>query len=115
MDKLLPEFFKHEILVKMFHLQTKSYGFHKASDAYLATFRDLMDKFLEVYQGLDGRVNTKRIEISTGMATDRNIRKKLFKFIQVLNSQDIKHQALQVILDDMIVELARFVYLLDFQ
>ena len=111
-------FFEYDIQLKMFHFQTKQYGAHKASDAYLSTIRDKSDKFMEVAQGIYGRVESPRFDISVIMATDGDISKCIDKFIETMNklSEHYKdHTELINIKDEIVADSRQFKYLLTFR
>lgn len=51
MSKLLQYFFYYQTLIKIFHWQTKNYAQHIASDQLYTTLLNLIDQWVEVYQG----------------------------------------------------------------
>ena len=64
LNNYLEEFTKHQLEMKMYHFQTKSYGAHKASDAYLVKYMVNMDQFMEVGQGNYGQVTMNKVSIN---------------------------------------------------
>ena len=44
--------------IKIYHWQTKSFSEHKALDAAYETLEELIDEFVEVYQGTFGRIKS---------------------------------------------------------
>lgn len=46
--------------MKLYHWQTKSYPRHRASDKFLEKTDDMIDKLIESYQGLYGRIYLKK-------------------------------------------------------
>jgi uncharacterized FlaG/YvyC family protein len=117
-EKLLEQMFSHQMSVKLFHFQTKSYAAHKASDKYLDTFAENLDKLFEVAQGSLGQFdfkNNRNIELKT-LKTTEDILEELDSFLKVLNCayHDYKKRDLINILDDMVAEVNKFKYLLNF-
>ena len=51
MNKLLQYFFYYQNLIKIFHWQTKKYSQHVASDNLYQSLQNLIDQWVEVYQG----------------------------------------------------------------
>lgn len=116
-DEFFIEFTKHQIMMKLFHFQTKLYGGHKTSDAYLSKFLDIMDKFMEVAQGIYGRVDLKHFDICGDTVTDTTITFKLTTFAKYLEnlSNHIKCTDLLNIRDEMLGEVNQLKYLLTFK
>ena len=116
-DQLLEYFFHHQIVLKMYHFQTKSYGAHKASDAYLATLLANFDKFFEVAQGIYGKVDMNEINVRIQCANDDNIVQHLEKFISTLKGLDgkIKDTSLINLRDEMVADAQQLKYLLTFK
>lgn len=116
LEGLLEAFFEHQIIIKMYHFQTKKWGAHKASDKYLCKFGANLDHFLEVAQGITGRVDQKKISVTAKMATDgASIEKNLDTFIKLVNSARFKgHPELHAIIDTMVADAQQLKYLLMF-
>lgn len=111
-------FFKHQLQLKMFHFQTKTYGAHKASDAYLDKFADNLDRYIEVAQGAFGRLNMKELDIKFTIVNDDTISTELDKFISTLKEYDeflIKHSELLNIRDEIVADAEQLKYLLTFK
>jgi hypothetical protein len=51
LNQIMKFFFSLQILNKMYHLSTKSYARHKASDEFDENFQKNIDKFAEVFIG----------------------------------------------------------------
>jgi hypothetical protein len=51
MSKLLQYFFYYQIIIKIFHWQTRKYSEHIASDQLYTSLLTLIDQWVEVYQG----------------------------------------------------------------
>lgn len=124
MDKLeqvLINFFRHQIYMKMFHFQTKSYGAHKASDAYLAKFNINFDQFMEVAQGKYGQFNLQNMSFATfnfGDYNDATMTQGLKQFSDNLRGykSDFGNDAdLNAILDIVIADAEQLRYLLTFK
>jgi len=117
-EGLLPFFFRHQLLLKLFHFQTKSYGAHKASDAYLSGFLANMDKFMEVAQGEFGTVTNPGIYIDAQALTDDTIVSELDAFVRIMHKLDpivLPHPGLQAIRDELIADASQLKYLLTFK
>lgn len=116
-DEWFCEFTKHQVMMKLFHFQTKAYGGHKTSDAYLSKFLDNMDKFMEVAQGIYGRVDLKHFDICGDVVSDATITHYLTKFGNYLSdmTHHIKCTDLLNIRDEMLGEVNQFKYLLTFK
>jgi len=55
-EKLLSQMLGTSAQAKIYHLQTSSFAEHKALNKFYKEFNDLMDKFIEAYQGCYGRI-----------------------------------------------------------
>lgn len=117
-NKLLTAFFMHQIMIKMLHFQTDSYGTHKALDAYLGKFSLNFDRFMEVSQGISGSSTLKTVDLKVKVATDNNIQSKLSDFGKLLselsNTHDGHHDLL-AIRDEMLADVNQLKYLLLFK
>lgn len=109
-------FFKHQIIIKMFHFQTSNYGAHKASDSYLEKFLNNHDKFMEIAQGLYGKLNMNNIQLNVNLYKD-NLIQHLDIFIKFLNYMHKfeTDTGLLSIKDDMLNDVNQFKYLLSFK
>jgi hypothetical protein len=116
-DEWFTEFTKHQVIMKLFHFQTKAYGGHKTSDSYLSKFLENMDKFMEVAQGIYGRVDLKHFDICGNVISDSSITHCLTSFGKYLESMTdrIKCTDLLSIRDEMLGEVNQFKYLLTFK
>lgn len=118
LDKILTIFFKHQIIIKMYHFQTKSYGAHKASDKYNALFSNNFDKIMETSFGILSKTKVKDIKFHGIMVNDTNIQKYLdefTKFLTTLDNDFAEHSDLLSIRDDILADTNRFKYLLTFK
>ena len=77
LNKVAMNMLNHQIILKLFHFQTTKYGAHKASDGYLEKYLQNMDKFLEVAQGVYGKLTLKKYTLSGTAHSDDNITKHL--------------------------------------
>ncbi|ARF09959.1 hypothetical protein Indivirus_6_25 [Indivirus ILV1] len=118
LNELVQTFFKHQIIMKMFHFQTKKYGAHKASDSYLDGLLSNFDKFFEVAQGKYGTMDLKSIKIELNCIDDSTITDHLNKFISLLKEFEIRNindTSLLNIRDEMLGNAQQLIYLLRFQ
>ena len=77
LNRLCMNLLNHQIVMKLFHFQTTQYGAHKASDAYIEKYANTLDKFLEVAQGIYGKVTLKKYSLAGSSHTDENIIKHI--------------------------------------
>jgi len=119
LNKLAMNLLNHQIVLKLFHFQTKLYGAHKASDTYLEKFSNTMDKFLEIAQGIYGKITIKKYMLKGSSHTDENITKHLDGMINLLryNINDVleNYTDLINIRDELVGDLEQLKYLLSFQ
>jgi hypothetical protein len=138
-DKILKcivtTFFKHQITLKMLHFQTDSFAIHKATDKYLEKFDSNFDKFMEVAQGIHGKMNMLKLELDTikllkiNLASSVEIKepppiediisKFMVDYEEFLNECNkaacMRNSSLQNIRDDMKADSQQFRYLLTFK
>ena len=86
LDSLIQAFFKHQLQIKMYHFQTKNYSGHKASDNYLNKFEKKLDKFMEVGQGIFGKLKISNITLNFNTLNDNTINNELNEFIKLCKS-----------------------------
>jgi len=77
-------FFQIQNTIKFSHWRTKSYSEHKALDDFLEKFLDLMDKFIEIWQGKYGRIDFKGNSVD--MTVQKVNNKDLVRYLDVLIS-----------------------------
>ena len=111
---LVSVLFHHQLAIKMFHFQTKKYGAHKAADSYLIKFEANLDRFMEIYQGENGRIQDSQISINFVVLTDSTIDNHLVTMATYLNSMDNLSSGLTNVRDDMLSDIQQFQYLLTF-
>lgn len=109
---------EHQKVVKVFHWQTKKYANHKSSDSYLETFAESMDKYVEVAQGIYGRLSISKISATSKIPVDDDIEIYISEFMDKLKSLSSKmvknNKDLDNILADMLMNINQFKYLLTF-
>ncbi len=118
LEKSLEHFFSHQIKLKLYHFQTNSYGAHKASDAYLTEFLANFDLFMEVAQGIYGKLETSELNISFETLNDNSIMNELDDFVEMLaqlSQYIVGNTDLLNIKDEMIAEANKLKYLLTFK
>jgi len=110
--------FNHYIAMKLYHFQTENYSAHKTSDAYIEKYLGLMDRFLEVSQGIYGKVNLKKYDIKGSSHTDDNIINHINGFIKYITTgmKDVLDNKtdLLTIRDEILSEANQLKYLLTF-
>lgn len=117
LSAILQRFFEHQLLLKLYHFQTKHYGAHKASDAYLAKFVANLDRFFEVAQGLYGTVQAKQLPLRLNALTDATVDAHLQQFARYLGALDVakSNADLAAIRDEMLADVNQLRYLLLFK
>ena len=118
-NRLVMNLLNHQIVLKLFHFQTEKYGAHKASDAYLEKYANTMDKFLEVAQGIYGKVTLKKYTLSGSSHTDENIVKHLNGIITYMREKidDVLDEYTELIniRDELVGDAEQLKYLLTFK
>jgi len=119
LNKLTMTLLNHQVVMKLFHFQTEQYGAHKASDSYGEKFASTMDKFLEIAQGIYGKITLKKFSLTGSSHTDENIVKHLEGIIILLRSKidDILGEYTQLIniRDELVGDVEQLKYLLTFK
>lgn len=118
LETVCEKLFTHYIVMKMYHFQTKSYGAHKASDTYVTDFLTFQDLFMEVAQGIYGKLESTSHECSTKLYDDDTITGYISESVTMLDdlrSKVSSHSDLVNLLDDQIHRLNQLSYLLTFQ
>jgi hypothetical protein len=109
-------FYKWQLLIKSFHFVTKYNVRHEAAGKYLDNFMEDYDKFMEVCMGHHGQMSMdNEYTIKIGIVNDDTIFYHIDKFGEFLNNLREpyeKHSDLLNILDEMVANLNRLVYLL---
>jgi len=115
-ETLIKLFFDHQIQIKMLHFQTKYYGSHKSLDAYLEKFLNNFDKYMEVSQGLYGRLKAGSMDFKVNMMDDQTVMKRLNDFLHALaESRKQMPPDLSAIVDEMLADTNQLKYLLTFK
>ena len=107
--------------LKLYHFQTKRYGYHKASDELHGKLNELMDHFFEVYQGKYKKFPP--IKGTTHVATikDKDFVKYTRSFMDMLERSTREKCKLRLnsdlcnILDEIRAALAHFIYMSSFK
>lgn len=110
-------FLQHIIQIKMYHFQTKSFSAHKASDSYFEKLNENFDKFMEVAQGIYGKLTTPHINIDFDVWTDDTITFNIQLFVKTLMALNggISNSDLLNIRDEMVSDANQLLYLLTFK
>jgi hypothetical protein len=119
LNKLTMNLLNHQVVMKLFHFQTALYGAHKASDSYGEKFASTMDKFLEIAQGIYGKITLKKFSLTGSSHTDENIVKHLDGIVILLRSKidDILGEYTELInvRDELVGDAEQLKYLLTFK
>jgi hypothetical protein len=113
-------FFETQLMVKLFHWNTKSYATHKATDEFYGKLSDNIDKFIEVLLGkLNNRIDLKNKKtINLYCVNDEQFKKKLHEFKLFLHKLTDKDMGLLMgedllnIRDEILADLDQLLYLL---
>lgn len=118
LNKLAMNLLNHQIILKLYHFQTAQYGAHKASDGYLEKFAGTMDKFLEIAQGIYGKLTLKKYTLTGSSHSDSNIGKHIDGIINMLRTKIdnilAEYTDLINVRDEMVGDLEQLKYLLTF-
>ena len=114
------EFFEMQLMVKLYHWNTKSYATHKATDEFYGKLSDNIDKFIEVLLGkLNDRIDLKNKKtINLYCVNDEQFLKKLHQFKVRLHDLTNKDMGLLMgedllnIRDEILADLDQLLYLL---
>lgn len=103
--------------IKMFHWATTSYATHKALDDFHGSLSDHVDNFVETYIGRFKRQPIKVFKISTEATSDTS---KIQQFLEAeretirkMHVSLSKNTELQNILDEMMSEFNKAIYLIN--
>lgn len=118
LNQLAINMFNHYIAMKLYHFQTENYSAHKTSDTYIEKFLELKDRFLEVAQGIYGKINLKKYDIKGSSHNDENIFNHINGYIKYLNTgiNDVLDDRTDLlnIRDELLSEANQLKYLLTF-
>ena len=119
LNRLCMNLLNHQIVMKLYHFQTQQYGAHKASDAYIEKYAGMLDKFLEVAQGIYGKVTLKKYSLAGSSHTDENIIKHINGMITYWKNKinDILDDNTDLIniRDELVADADQLKYLLTFK
>lgn len=113
-------FFETQLMVKLYHWNTKSYATHKATDEFYGKLSDNIDKFIEVLLGkLNNRIDlSNQKTINLYCVDDAQFKKKLHDFKVFLHQLTDKDMGLLMgedllnIRDEILADLDQLLYLL---
>lgn len=111
---ILEIFLQFTAQIKLYHWQTKNYSRHKASDELFGKIQDLIDSFVETYQGSYERIYLKKdTKIPLYNLTDNDIRNYVIEFRDFLmdDLDNIKNSDLLNIRDEILATLNQTLYL----
>jgi len=110
-------FFKIQSQLQLLHWQTTSFARHKAYGSIYESLGDLIDKFIEVFQGKYGRIFLENKEISINNIKDDEVAPFVEESLTFLTEEltsilNDKDTDLLNIRDEMIAEFNKLKYLL---
>ena len=113
---LVDHFFRFQNELKLYHWRTKYYSRHRATDKLTESMLDLIDRFIEAYMGIHGRVSLASADMKLRTFTDKNAPRLLQEMVRYLNTLDQplqKDLALLNIRDEMVSTLEQTLFLFD--
>lgn len=113
--ELLNEFFSIMTQIKLYHWQTKRYSRHKSSDEFVSNISEMIDRYIETYQGKYGRIFVEnKLQISLKDINDKDIIKFMNNFKDFLISlkYESKDSDLSNIRDEMLGLVNQTLYLM---
>lgn len=108
-------FFQHQLTMKMYHFQTNNYGAHKAADKYLVKYAANFDRFMEVWQGANGRLANNNIQVKFNTVNDDTVTIHLNNMVDFLINMNDLTVDLSTIRDEMVADIQQLKYLLTFK
>jgi hypothetical protein len=119
LNRVCMNLINHQVVMKLFHFQTDHYGSHKTSDAYIEKYSNTFDKFLEIAQGIYGKITLKKYSLVGSSHNDENIVKHLEGMITYWRTKmdDIlgNYSDLINIRDELVGDAEQMKYLLTFK
>ena len=121
---MLKEFLKVRAQMRVYHWQTHSYSRHKGADVFYEKIEDLIDEFIESYQGRYGRIKLgKSNMIKLHDYSDQQILRFLVKFRNFLEKsitlflekKSPRPVGLLNLRDEMIASVNKALYLFSLQ
>jgi DNA-binding ferritin-like protein len=111
MSKLLIEFLQLQNNLRLFHWRTKIYELHLASGNLYKALDDLIDKFIESYQGVYDSIDIKNKSLKIYKIIDlskylKSCKRKIKKY-----SKDFNDTELLNLIDEILVEIDKTIYL----
>ena len=110
LSQVLPVLLQYQVLLKMYHWQTKSYARHKASDELYDRLTDFIDQFVEYGTHTNPlRISKQQLEIYN-MTDDNAIYflQNLYNTIETISSSD---KGIKARRDDLIGYIHQTMYL----
>jgi len=112
--ELLKEFFTVMTQIKLYHWQTKRYSRHKSTDEFFSNINELIDRYIETYQGKHGVIFVEnKLNIYVENISDKNILKFMddFKNFLIGLKHESKDSDLSNIRDEMLGLVNQTLYL----
>jgi DNA-binding ferritin-like protein len=115
MSRIIAQLIYLQLQMRIYHWQTKSYARHKAFGKFYDSLGDLLDTFVETYQGIYGRVAFAQSLDLRNLEESTDIEKILNNAIAMLTNEmeDIQaHSDLLNIRDEMVGAMNHLRYLI---
>jgi len=101
--------------LKLYHFQCVTFPEHKASDEILIKLDEQLDKFFEMYQGHEGRLQIKSLTITiNGRLSKAEMIITADRLKDILKNYHLEYDLANV-RDEIIGTLSLFIYLLSFK
>lgn len=115
-DTLVRHFFRFQNELKLYHWRTQYYSRHRATDKLTKNILELIDRFIEAYMGIYGRVCLSKEPFVVRTFTDKNapsLLKELVEFLGTLDKPLKNEPSLLNIRDEMVSNLQQTLFLFD--
>lgn len=111
--KFVTKLFEAKQVSHVYHLRNKSFAEHNAFQSFYESFHDLIDDFIEVYQGQYGILN---FETTMQVEYKDNPIKYYTELLETIkdNYKIIKESHLKNMLDEMIATVYKLIYKLKY-
>ena len=110
LSTLIPMLFQYQLLLKLYHWQTKSYARHKASDELFDKFADFIDQLVE-YGTSESRLTINPQNIHIHNMTDDDAIPFLEELGSIIDRISTKDKGIRARRDDLVGFIHQTIYL----
>lgn len=112
MDEFIYKSLECQQIIKLFHWNTKVYSEHIASDSIYSKLVEKIDKFVEVYLGLEGqRMTSQQFKTTLSIKSMVDIRRYMHGYKSFFLNLNLVSE-LSNIRDEILSDIDQFLYLL---